>query len=69
MSDQTPTLYIKCLGDRSECRDGNPHLSHDLPVERCEHGNIDPHWDELPYGRDPGFWCEGSPTLKAVSDG
>jgi hypothetical protein len=33
-----------------------------VPVERCEHGKIDPH---QVYGFPSHVWCHGSPTLEA----
>lgn len=36
-----------------------------VPVERCEHGWIDPHM----IGGGPGMWlCLGSPTLRKADD-
>lgn len=66
MSDQT--LYWKCDGTNPACRDGAKHLSHEVPVERCEHGMIDPHVVEYPHNfpQSKGV-CDGSPTLDPFS--
>lgn len=44
-----------------------------VPVERCEHGKIDPHKTQDSYlnfaGRFvPAEWCGGSPTLREADD-
>jgi len=44
-----------------------------LPVERCEHGRLDPHKTQDSYlnfaGRFvPAEWCGGSPTVREADD-
>ena len=72
MSDRPVVLYrIDWTHPRHD--DGAGHVMANteglVPVERCEHGNIDPHPIEYPFNFPTSRqMCDGSPTLDPLGE-
>ena len=59
-----PTLYQPDLDrmydDERQMFDGLVKYGRLVPVERCDHGNIDPHISKPGGGLFPAEWCPGA---------